>query len=151
MARKSLGFFFLLLIVFAAQMMTQTEARTRVCESQSHMFKGPCSRDHNCALVCRNEAFSGGKCKGFRRRCFCTKLCVIVMANARFGIFFMLLIVLSSHMMVQSEGRHCESKSHRFKGKCFSNHNCASVCHVEGFTGGKCRGFRQRCFCTKVC
>ncbi|CAN0856826.1 Defensin-like protein 6 [Linum grandiflorum] len=26
-------------------------------------------------MVCRNEAFSGGRCKGFRRRCFCTKLC----------------------------------------------------------------------------
>ncbi|KAI8540616.1 hypothetical protein RHMOL_Rhmol08G0000300 [Rhododendron molle] len=47
----------------------------RVCESQSHGFKGPCSRNHNCALVCRNEGFSGGRCRGFRRRCFCTKLC----------------------------------------------------------------------------
>ncbi|CAN0856376.1 Defensin-like protein 6 [Linum grandiflorum] len=26
-------------------------------------------------MVCRNEAFSGGRCKGFRRRCFCTRLC----------------------------------------------------------------------------
>ncbi|CAN0856378.1 Defensin-like protein 6 [Linum grandiflorum] len=50
-------------------------AEARVCASQSHYFKGPCARDHNCAMVCRNEAFSGGRCKGFRRRCFCTRLC----------------------------------------------------------------------------
>ncbi|KAE9608632.1 hypothetical protein Lal_00020700 [Lupinus albus] len=73
------------------------------------------------------------------------------MAKARFGFFFMLFIVLASHMMVQTEGRHCESKSHRFKGLCHSDHNCASICLVEGFTSGKCHGFRQRCFCTKVC
>ncbi|CAJ2641404.1 unnamed protein product [Trifolium pratense] len=70
---KSLALFFLLLTVFASQTVVQTEAR--VCESQSHGYKGPCSGDHNCALVCRNEGFSGGRCRGFRHRCFCTKLC----------------------------------------------------------------------------
>ncbi|WJZ92270.1 hypothetical protein VitviT2T_011278 [Vitis vinifera] len=74
MERKSLGFFFfLLLILLASQMVVPSEAR--VCESQSHKFEGACMGDHNCALVCRNEGFSGGKCKGLRRRCFCTKLC----------------------------------------------------------------------------
>ncbi|XP_061374421.1 defensin-like protein 1 [Gastrolobium bilobum] len=74
MARKSLGFFFFfLLIVFAAQVVVQTEAR--VCESQSHKFKGACAGDHNCAEVCRNEGFSGGRCRGFRHRCFCTRIC----------------------------------------------------------------------------
>ena len=57
----------------AEEMVVPSEAR--VCESQSHKFEGACMGDHNCALVCRNEGFSGGKCKGFRRRCFCTKLC----------------------------------------------------------------------------
>ncbi|KHN31219.1 Defensin-like protein 1, partial [Glycine soja] len=42
-------------------------------------------------------------------------------------------------------------KSHRFKGMCLSEHNCASVSHLEGFTGGKCWGFRRRCFCSKHC
>ncbi|KRH54014.1 hypothetical protein GLYMA_06G160300v4 [Glycine max] len=73
--RKSCGFFFLLLLlVFASpEVVVQTEGR--VCESQSHGFHGLCNRDHNCALVCRNEGFSGGRCKGFRRRCFCTRIC----------------------------------------------------------------------------
>lgn len=57
----------------------------------------------------------------------------------------------NAEMMVETEGRHCESKSHRFKGMCVSHQNCASVCHVEGFTGGHCRGFRRRCFCTRHC
>nr|7C2P_A Chain A, Plant defensing Egk [Elaeis guineensis]7C2P_B Chain B, Plant defensing Egk [Elaeis guineensis]7C2P_C Chain C, Plant defensing Egk [Elaeis guineensis]7C2P_D Chain D, Plant defensing Egk [Elaeis guineensis] len=47
----------------------------RTCESQSHKFKGPCLRASNCANVCKTEGFHGGKCRGFRRRCFCTKHC----------------------------------------------------------------------------
>ncbi|TMW80752.1 hypothetical protein EJD97_015558, partial [Solanum chilense] len=50
-----------------------TEART--CETQSHRYKGPCVRKSNCANVCKTEGFSGGHCRGFRRRCFCTKHC----------------------------------------------------------------------------
>ncbi|TMW83568.1 hypothetical protein EJD97_001325 [Solanum chilense] len=49
------------------------EART--CESQSHSFKGPCSRDSNCATVCQTEGFIGGDCRGLRRQCFCTTEC----------------------------------------------------------------------------
>ncbi|KAK9074134.1 hypothetical protein SSX86_006731 [Deinandra increscens subsp. villosa] len=70
MATKSLfTFLFTLLLIFVSV------AEARVCHSQSHKYQGPCLRDHNCALVCRNEGFSGGDCKGFRRRCFCTRLC----------------------------------------------------------------------------
>ncbi|GAB2228844.1 hypothetical protein Droror1_Dr00022975 [Drosera rotundifolia] len=66
----------LILVVFmSSEMGVMQVAEGRVCESQSHGFKGPCSRDHNCALVCRDEGFSGGDCRGFRRRCFCTKFC----------------------------------------------------------------------------
>ncbi|KAI4336504.1 hypothetical protein L6164_015025 [Bauhinia variegata] len=72
--------------------------------------------------------------------------------RARFVVFFLLLFLLASQeVMVQTEARHCESKSHRFKGMCMSDHNCASVCLVEGFTGGHCRGFHRRCFCKKRC
>lgn len=47
----------------------------RKCESQSFRFKGPCSRDANCANVCLTEGFTGGVCKGLRHRCFCTRDC----------------------------------------------------------------------------
>ncbi|XP_039155272.1 defensin-like protein 1 [Eucalyptus grandis] len=67
---RCMGLFLMVLLVLAAQ-----EAEGRVCESQSHGFKGACASNHNCALVCRNEGFSGGRCRGFRHRCFCTKLC----------------------------------------------------------------------------
>ncbi|KAI7733806.1 hypothetical protein M8C21_006452 [Ambrosia artemisiifolia] len=49
------------------------------------------------------------------------------------------------------EARTCETRSHKFKGTCFSDTNCANVCHSEGFPDGKCRGFRRRCFCTRPC
>ncbi|PWA34808.1 defensin-like protein [Artemisia annua] len=65
---------FALLCLFASQWTVQV-AEARVCQSQSHMYHGACLRDHNCALVCRNEGFSGGRCRGFRRRCYCTRLC----------------------------------------------------------------------------
>ncbi|KAK6255674.1 hypothetical protein SCA6_016979 [Theobroma cacao] len=72
--RKLFGMFLLLLIVLAAQeMVVPSEART--CESKSHAFKGPCLSDHNCGLVCRNEGFPDGWCRGIRRRCFCTRRC----------------------------------------------------------------------------
>ncbi|XP_016451209.1 defensin-like protein P322 [Nicotiana tabacum] len=63
------------LLVTATEMGPMTIAEARTCESQSHRFKGPCSRDSNCATVCLTEGFSGGDCRGFRRRCFCTRPC----------------------------------------------------------------------------
>lgn len=47
----------------------------RVCESQSRLFKGQCWSKSNCAQVCRNEGFHAGHCRGFRKRCYCTKPC----------------------------------------------------------------------------
>jgi len=51
----------------------------------------------------------------------------------------------------RTEARECWSESHTFKGLCFSDHNCATVCFTEGFTGGKCEGVRHRCLCSKIC
>ncbi|XP_021909666.1 defensin Ec-AMP-D2-like [Carica papaya] len=62
--------FVLLLLLVATEI---GEART--CESQSHRFKGACGSRSNCAAVCQTEGFHGGHCRGFRRRCFCTKHC----------------------------------------------------------------------------
>nr|DAD32564.1 TPA_asm: hypothetical protein HUJ06_011415 [Nelumbo nucifera] len=50
-----------------------------------------------------------------------------------------------------AEARTCESQSHRFKGACLSDTNCASVCQTEGFPAGDCKGARRRCFCVKPC
>ncbi|KAI4326188.1 hypothetical protein MLD38_031526 [Melastoma candidum] len=65
----------LLLVVLASREDAVSRAEARVCESQSHGFHHMCMSDHNCALVCRDEGFSGGHCQGLRKRCFCTKLC----------------------------------------------------------------------------
>ncbi|KAE9614523.1 hypothetical protein Lal_00012141 [Lupinus albus] len=67
-------FFFLLLLV-ATEMGPTMVVEARTCESQSHRFKGACLSDTNCGSVCHNEGFNGGHCRGFRRRCFCTKHC----------------------------------------------------------------------------
>nr|GMC68171.1 defensin-like protein 1 [Ipomoea batatas] len=75
MERKTFGRFFFLLIILLASHVENGGVEGRVCISQSHHYKGPCLRDHNCAMVCRTEGFSGGDCVGFRRRCFCTRGC----------------------------------------------------------------------------
>ncbi|KAI6690445.1 hypothetical protein NL676_027273 [Syzygium grande] len=46
-----------------------------MCESESQKFKGICMSSLNCGLACPDEGFKGSKCKGFWRRCFCTKPC----------------------------------------------------------------------------
>ncbi|XP_076955783.1 defensin-like protein 1 [Bidens hawaiensis] len=69
-----------------------------------------------------------------------------------FTLLFTLLILLASQSRVPvAEGRMCQSQSHKFHGTCLSSHNCAYVCRNEGFSGGRCRGFRRRCFCTRLC
>ncbi|GFP83562.1 defensin j1-2 [Phtheirospermum japonicum] len=52
-------------------------AEAKECESLSQKFKGVCfmSGHSNCAEICETEGFTGGKCEGIRRRCFCTKPC----------------------------------------------------------------------------
>ncbi|XP_028793537.1 defensin-like protein [Neltuma alba] len=64
-----------LLLLLVATEMGPMMAEARTCESQSHRFRGACISKSNCANVCRTEGFPGGHCRGFRRRCFCTRPC----------------------------------------------------------------------------
>ncbi|CAL8995309.1 unnamed protein product [Prunus brigantina] len=52
---------------------------------------------------------------------------------------------------VEPNKRTCDSQSQKFKGMCFLTSSCVQSCKSEGFTGGQCRGFRRRCFCSKNC
>ncbi|XP_068342563.1 defensin Ec-AMP-D2-like [Pyrus communis] len=70
----STAFVFVLLLV-ATGMMGPMLAEGRTCEAHSRKFKGTCLGKSNCASVCQTEGFHGGHCRGFRRRCFCTKHC----------------------------------------------------------------------------
>ncbi|XP_009769844.1 defensin-like protein P322 [Nicotiana tabacum] len=76
---KSMRFFatvlLLAMLVMATEMGPMTIAEARRCESKSQRFRGPCVREKNCAAVCETEGFSGGDCRGLRRRCFCTRPC----------------------------------------------------------------------------
>ncbi|XP_022868440.1 defensin-like protein 1 isoform X2 [Olea europaea var. sylvestris] len=73
------------------------------------------------------------------------------MATKVFFSFILMLLLLFSSGILRAEGRLCESQSHLFKGSCLSDKNCRHVCANEGFPGGRCRGFRRRCFCTRPC
>ncbi|KAM7463338.1 hypothetical protein LguiA_031459 [Lonicera macranthoides] len=64
-----------LMLLMATGMGPTMVAEGRTCESQSQKFKGSCVSRTNCANVCKTEGFPGGHCRGFRRRCFCTKHC----------------------------------------------------------------------------
>ncbi|KAK2991641.1 hypothetical protein RJ640_000280 [Escallonia rubra] len=72
-------------------------------------------------------------------------------SNFLFSLVFVLMVLMASDMGLVTEARTCLSQSHRFKGTCVSETNCASVCHTEGFHGGDCRGLRRRCFCKTNC
>nr|AXO78770.1 defensin [Brugmansia x candida] len=67
--------FLLAMLVMATEMGPMRIAEARHCESQSQRFKGTCLSEKNCASVCETEGFSGGDCRGLRRRCFCTRPC----------------------------------------------------------------------------
>ncbi|XP_050872255.1 defensin Tk-AMP-D6 [Lathyrus oleraceus] len=64
---------------------------------------------------------------------------------------FLLLVATKMGPSIVADARDCESPSQIFKGLCFTDTNCASVCHTEGFPGGKCKGLPKRCICTKPC
>ncbi|MBO8584164.1 hypothetical protein INO15_13625, partial [Staphylococcus aureus] len=65
----------LLVLLLLTTEMGEKRVEARLCESQSHKFKGICIMSSNCAHVCKTEGFPDGRCRGFRRRCFCTKQC----------------------------------------------------------------------------
>ncbi|KAL3637611.1 hypothetical protein CASFOL_018779 [Castilleja foliolosa] len=78
--------------------------------------------------------------------------------KAVFASLLLILLLFTTHeelggdnKILKVEARLCESKSHGFKGQCWSDHNCGLVCRHEGFPGGKCHGFRKRCFCSRPC
>ncbi|OVA03626.1 Knottin [Macleaya cordata] len=51
-------------------------AEASMCKSASQHFKGICISESNCVAICQGEGFTGGECRGFRRRCICTKPCL---------------------------------------------------------------------------
>ncbi|CAN6481429.1 unnamed protein product [Victoria cruziana] len=67
------------------------------------------------------------------------------------AFFVLALLLLAFGGVEKAEARMCSSSSKRFKGLCFSDTNCQSVCLTEGFPHGDCQGFRRRCICLKPC
>ncbi|XP_057519800.1 defensin-like protein [Amaranthus tricolor] len=72
---RPFSFFFLMLILVLASEIGPKVGEARTCGTASHAFKGACFSNRNCANVCKTEGFPEGDCKGFRRRCFCTRPC----------------------------------------------------------------------------
>ncbi|XP_047052903.1 defensin Ec-AMP-D1-like [Lolium rigidum] len=68
-----------------------------------------------------------------------------------FVVIFLVLLTTEEGLVPTALARQCRSQSHKYKGPCVSDSNCGNVCFTEGFTGGKCDGFRHRCFCTRDC
>ncbi|RDX69513.1 hypothetical protein CR513_51365, partial [Mucuna pruriens] len=87
-----------------------------------------------------------------RTRCRFACTLPLLMERKTTGFLFLLLLLLAADVAVKTaEARYCFTQSHRFGGLCLSYRNCGHVCKTEGFSGGECRGFRRRCFCTKIC
>ncbi|KAM3399952.1 hypothetical protein ACQJBY_005057 [Aegilops geniculata] len=67
----------------------------------------------------------------------------------------LLLLLVATEMGTTKvvEARTCLSQSHKFKGTCLSNSNCAGVCRTENFPDGECNSHRleRKCFCKRTC
>ncbi|KAF3774336.1 Defensin [Nymphaea thermarum] len=61
------------------------------------------------------------------------------------------LLFLSFGDVEKAEARICSTPSLKFHGLCFSDTNCANICHTEHFPKGSCQGFRRRCMCETPC
>ncbi|XP_047077348.1 defensin-like protein CAL1 [Lolium rigidum] len=68
-------------------------------------------------------------------------------------LLLVLLVATEMGTTKVAEARHCLSQSHRFKGTCIRNSNCANVCMTENFPDGECqtRALERKCFCKRVC
>ncbi|KAJ8647240.1 hypothetical protein MRB53_000263 [Persea americana] len=70
-------------------------------------------------------------------------------------IFYLLLlcflVIVSEIAVTRVEAATCETPSKHFNGLCIRSSNCASICHGEHFTDGRCQGVRRRCMCLKPC
>ncbi|KAE8787661.1 defensin [Hordeum vulgare] len=67
------------------------------------------------------------------------------------AVLVLLLLVVAMEVAPAQAERVCETDSTQFKGICMVGTNCANVCLTEGFTSGKCSGFKRKCMCTKPC
>ncbi|PIA29362.1 hypothetical protein AQUCO_06000018v1 [Aquilegia coerulea] len=70
-------------------------------------------------------------------------------------LFVLLLIFVHVEMEMVDARRppikYCESRSHGFRGLCFSKTNCGLACRHEGFHGGYCKPLSRHCYCRKPC
>ncbi|KAL6196825.1 hypothetical protein ACLB2K_032438 [Fragaria x ananassa] len=74
------------------------------------------------------------------------------MERKYFGFALFLIILLTSQeMVIQSEARVCEVPSKTFTGLCFRDTHCIVRCHSEGYGYGKCSHVLRRCRCLKAC
>ncbi|KAE9597998.1 hypothetical protein Lal_00029522 [Lupinus albus] len=63
-------------VILLLLLTTGMVAEAKTCESRSHKLKGFCYSSKRCAHVCTSHHnFIGGHCRGFIRRCHCTKPC----------------------------------------------------------------------------
>ncbi|QCD84915.1 Gamma Purothionin [Vigna unguiculata] len=69
----------------------------------------------------------------------------------RFTMFLLFLVLAADVAVKRTEARECWTSSRTFKGLCFSSSNCEAVCFTEGFSGGKCKGVRHKCYCSEIC
>ncbi|KAF6992788.1 hypothetical protein CFC21_009749 [Triticum aestivum] len=71
------------------------------------------------------------------------------------AVLLLVLLLVATEMgtMKTAEARTCQSQSHKFKGACFSDTNCASVCRTEKFPRGQCNTHyvERKCYCERDC
>nr|AUZ82775.1 defensin 12 [Avena sativa] len=76
--------------------------------------------------------------------------------SAKVFVVLLLLLVATEEQggsVKVAQARKCKSQSHKFKGACFSDTNCANVCKTENFPDGECHQHHveRKCYCERDC
>ncbi|KAL5707879.1 hypothetical protein ACHQM5_018732 [Ranunculus cassubicifolius] len=59
-----------LLLIFSHETMEMVDAK-KICEVKSLSFKGICLSNRKCNSACIMLGHDSGRCKGWRRHCYC--------------------------------------------------------------------------------
>nr|XP_009779973.1 PREDICTED: defensin-like protein [Nicotiana sylvestris] len=67
-------------------------------------------------------------------------------------VLLLAMLVLATEMgPITIAEASCPSHNYRFKGRCWSDKDCESICEKDGLSGGHCGARGRLCACIRRC